>query len=453
MKMKFLLVAILLASLSLPVWGQKGFSTSSVHQNSSLAIASPDQVVVKEYLNYHDHNIPRPRRGAPLRLSMDHYRVDTEKLILQVGIATKEEHGQNSRKPVNVCLVIDKSGSMHYENRMGKVKAAIQSFVKGLGPEDFISVVAYDGSALAIVSGMNARNADWIVGIVNNIQPGGSTNIHGGLMLGYKVVMKNYSPDFSNKLILLTDGLATSGITVESEIVRASESYNREGIDISTIGVGNNLNHSLLKQLADKGRGANHFIGDAESDMIKVFEQELQSLIAPVGKEVSLEIEIPFGYVLRDIYGYEYSFVAKNTVKVPLKNINQGLTQVIQCELQAIRPTLRGSTVSYSQLTYRSTDDFKVNKVRTEHPFSKAIFSNPEVPKSYHIAQMALALKQMATQVAENQPERAAVGLEIAIAQAKEDLIERWDADLMRVEQILNKELKKIERFNATAKY
>src|SRR5205085_8479956 len=126
--------------------------------------------------------------------------------------------------------------------------------------------------------------------LIREIRPGSSTNIHAGLMLGYREALKNFSKDATNRVILLTDGIANQGVTDPDKIAQDSLGFNDRGVDLSTIGVGLDLNKDLLRELAKSGRGLFHFVADAE-DINKVFVKELQSLVSPVATEPNVEIE------------------------------------------------------------------------------------------------------------------------------------------------------------------
>src|SRR5918911_4917824 len=123
-------------------------------------------------------------------------------------------------------------------------------------------------------------------------------------MLGYQEALKNYRKDATNRVVLLTDGIANQGVTNPAQIAQDSLSFNDRGVDLSTIGVGLDLNKDLLRQLAKSGRGLFHFVADAQ-DIDKVFLKEVQSLVAPVASEPNLEVEYDHRLELAQVYGYE----------------------------------------------------------------------------------------------------------------------------------------------------
>lgn len=454
MKLKVILLALFFSLICGVSLAQEGYSTSSVHQNRSNAIMTPDQVVIEEYINYHKHQIPMPNGKEELAFSMDHLWLEGGRVLIQMGIATKDEPSLVDRPPINVCLVIDKSGSMAAENRMGKVKMALHKFVKGLRPWDYVSIVAYDGVARTILPAQKVGDINSLDTIIEQVYPGGSTNLHQGLMIGYAEVKKNFSTEYTNKVILLTDGLTNVGITDPDQIASNSATFNQAGIDISTIGVGHKLNHELLKTISDAGRGANHFIGDNEEDIVKVFEQELQSLLAPIGKKVSLVVNVPEGYKLEKIFGHEYSQTAPNQIQIPLKNINQGLTQVILCEFcPGSEGKVSKNATWKASLNYWSCSLFQNQCLQSRQKPDSQYFSGNEIAKSYAIALMGDDLKKTAEMAQKGKHNQAHSYLEAALAQVKKNYRNSWDRDLQRVEKILEKELTDLKGYFSVSGY
>src|SRR6185369_16249322 len=105
-------------------------------------------------------------------------------------------------------------------------------------------------------------NADGLRRAIDCLVPDGSTNLHSGLMLGYAEAKKHFRAGATNRVILLTDGIANTGVVEPERIAAESSEFNGQGIDLSTIGVGLDLNNDLLRTLARSGRGLYHFISD-----------------------------------------------------------------------------------------------------------------------------------------------------------------------------------------------
>ena len=425
-----------------------GYSSASVSMNRSNGIISADQVIVEEYVNYHRHQIPLPKPGKDIALDLRWNSLNQEEILLQVGITSKRILDYSEMPPINTSIVIDRSGSMAGDQKLEKVKRALLKFVEGLRSEDWVSIVIYDNEASVILPAQKVKEIPHIKMLVQGLSPGGSTNLHDGLMLGYKEVMKHFNPKISNRVILLTDGIANEGVTNPEEIVKNSGIYNKKGIDVSTIGVGEHLNYTLLQQIARQGKGLNHFIGTDEEDIIKVFDQELESLLSPLGKEVLFELDFPQGLALKQIYGYSPS-LEKNKIKIPLNTINAGLTQVI---LMTFKKTGMHKAYDFSaQLQYTKSGQQNTHNLSQKIRISTSNQETPsewntEILKNYTIARMANALKEAASQFGEKKYMTANTTLGNILSTVEQEFPYLKDADIIRVKEILEKNYKNIAK-------
>lgn len=425
---------------------QKGVSSSSVSMNRNNQILLPDQVQIEEYVNYHDHKIPRPTYNNHVRLSLDYRMSPDETIILQVGLATKELLDLSDLPPVNVSLVIDRSGSMQSQGKIYHVKDALKAFIKGLRPKDYVSIIAYDSRASVILKSTKVEEIEALESIISSIRASGSTNLNDGLTLGYKEVWANYNPNYTNKVILFTDGIANVGVTDIEDIVENSFAFNKKGIDVSTIGLGNNLNYQLLQQLAKKGRGSNHFVGEHREDIIKVFDNELQALLSSIGKEASVEIEYPEEFTIKEIYGHTPS-IKPQSIVIPLEQLNNGQTQVILVEFNA--QNYAKKLPLKATLRYKASCNevhFLEEEISVKLHENKS-FNNGEVMKNYYIAKMASSLKQMAKESQANNYEVAYHVVNNCLNEINEVFNNVQDKDIKRIRNILVKRKEMIENY------
>src|SRR5215213_3623980 len=333
----------LLALASLPAHAQEGASTAAAARTRYLSerglIPASNSVAVEEFVNYHRHQIGRPKAGEAVLLDVrwgnDRVSASDPEAVLQIGFSTALASDRQQLPPVNLALVIDKSGSMADADKLSRVKEALLTLVNQLRETDTLSIVVFDSEAAVLRPAREVGDREEVRRLVRSLEPGSSTNIHAGLVLGYKEALKNYNSEATNRVILLTDGIANTGVTDPAQITRDSLSFNDRGVDLSTIGVGLDLNKDLLRDLAKSGRGLFHFVADAQ-DIEKVFLREVQSLVAPVASEPNLEVEFGPGLELAQVYGYEPERTAGG-LKIRLDNMNQGLTQVVLLRFK-VRP-------------------------------------------------------------------------------------------------------------------
>jgi len=457
-----LLSACLALVLGATAPAQEGSSQFGAARTQRMAavgrIPAPDEIVVEHFINYHRHGIPLPRGGEDIALDT---RWDaplpagSRASVLQIGLATAHLHDVGHAPPLNIAVVVDCSSSMSAHDKMSRVKAALRRFTEKLRPLDRIAIVIYATEARVVLEptlyGDGARVRD----IIESLVPNGNTNLHAGLMLGYRMVSRHNRKGTTNRVILLTDGIANTGVTDPEVIARDSGERNRMGIDLSTIGVGVNLNRDLLAQLARSGRGLFHFVAD-EEDLQKVFDREIQSLLGAVARNIELSVTHEPGIRIARVYGYEPERL-ENGLRFRLDDFNHGLTNVVLlkferdrlCE-EAGRPRVR-VRLSYSRpgtpgrrlVVERETDflDPAGAGDRVDH----------EVRKNFTIAVMAQALRRMAESARADRLGEADRHLGLALEYTRLYYPSTRDADLLRVWRMLEKYRKvlytRIERF------
>lgn len=195
------------------------------------------------------------------------------------------------RAPVNLSLVIDKSGSMAGERIEQARRGAIEA-VRRLGPDDFVSVVVYDSEVRTLVPSMKATDIGPVERAIRGIQASGMTNIYGGVEAGLAELEKNKTPEQLSRLILLSDGLANVGRTNPRDFADLGRRLSSSGVVVSTIGLGEHYNERLMADLAQAGEG-NHYFVDRPSTLPKIFETEIGHLVRTVARGTTITIEVP----------------------------------------------------------------------------------------------------------------------------------------------------------------
>jgi len=405
----FLSLSLFFLALTGAAFAQEGASSASASRTRYLSetglIPSSREVAVEEFVNYHRHQIGRPKAGEAVALDVrwgnDRSAGVGAEAVLQVGFSTALATDRQQLPPVNVALVIDKSGSMADSDKMSRVKDSLLVLVSQLRDTDILSIVVFDTKAEVLLPARALRDREYVRHLIRQIRPNGSTNIHAGLMLGYREALKNYRKDATNRVILLTDGIANQGVTDPGEIAEDSLRFNREGVDLSTIGVGLDLNKDLLRELAKSGRGLFHFVAESQ-DIEKVFLEEFQSLVSPVAYNPNVEIEYDSGLELVKLYGYEPR-LQRNGVTIKLDNMNHGLTQVILFRFRLAREIPDNSRLPVKVcLTYYDVGQKKRVVTRQESFItvnggrSGDMLKDNEVGKNYSIALLAQAIRDMA---------------------------------------------------------
>ena len=155
----------------------------------------PDEVAVEEFVNYHKHRLPLPKVGQSVamdtRWGNNEISPAQREAVLQIGFTTAEVTERTDLRPLNLALVIDKSGSMAESDKMSRVKESLRTLVTKLRPDDIVSIVVFDTEAAVLFPAARIGDGYELRRAIDCIEPSGSTNLHGGLMLGYKEALKN----------------------------------------------------------------------------------------------------------------------------------------------------------------------------------------------------------------------------------------------------------------------
>lgn len=363
-----LCTSLLLATALTAQAGQSTFGHARGRELAALGrLPSSRDIVVRDIVNYHRHLLPQPKGDQAVSLEIRSDRGGAEaggELWLQVGYATRSEGDRTLAPPCAVALVVDCSGSMQERGKMSQVHLGLRAFVQRLRPDDQIAVVAFSTEA-KVVTGLRRRgDGEWLQSTIAALAPTANTNLHAGLMLGIQQLQNPDMGALSKRVVLLTDGIANTGITEPAAIARDAERH-ATGIDISTIGVGQNLDTALLSQLAKTNHGLFHFVAD-EQDVQKVFVAEADSLLVPSARNVELRIDLPRSITAAEILA-ESADIDGQTVRIALPDLNAGATGVVllRCrmglpvdaskqvtaQLQCTRPDTKQPTTVFAETT------------------------------------------------------------------------------------------------------
>lgn len=194
------------------------------------------------------------------------------------------------RRPLNLSVVLDRSGSMEGD-KLAYVKKATQFLIKHLGADDRFSLVSYDDVVKVEWEPSPVQTKDAIDRVVEGIYTGGSTNLSGGWLQGCQLVVAGQADNQVNRVLLLTDGLANRGVTEVERLAAMARQKREEGITTTTLGVGMDFNEDLLMQMAAEGGGAFYFI-DNPDQAPTIFAEELENLLSVVGQNVTVTLTL-----------------------------------------------------------------------------------------------------------------------------------------------------------------
>lgn len=270
----------------------------------------PDEAVrVEEFINYFEQDYAAPQTGAfaiHLEGAPAPYGENDSYYLVRVGIQGYEV-GREQRPDVTLIFVIDVSGSMDMENRLGLVKQSLRILVDELRPTDRVGIVVYGSNARAVLEPTYVDSRRTILNAIDSLQPEGATNAEAGLMLAYRMADEYRRSEGITRLILCSDGVANVGNTGAETILQ----HAAEGISLSTFGFGmGNYNDVLMEQLADQGDGSYAYI-DTLREAERVFIHDLTGTLLTIAKDAKIQVEFNGDIVERyRLLGYENRDVA-----------------------------------------------------------------------------------------------------------------------------------------------
>ena len=267
-----------------------------------------EAVRVEEFINAFDYNYPTPTEDAfavHLECAPSKFGKGKRLHLLRIGIQGKVIP-DTDRKDAVLTFVIDVSGSMGIENRLGLVKKALRLLVDQLRPADKIGIVVYGTNARVVLPHTSIVNKQHILDKIESLCPEGVTNVEDGIRKGYNLASTNLQHDCINRVILCSDGVANEGVTSPELLLKEIRDYVDEGIYLTTVGFGmGNYNDVLMEELAKKGNG-NYAYVDRLKEAKRIFVENLTGTLQVIAKDAKIQVKFNEDTVSRfRLIGYE----------------------------------------------------------------------------------------------------------------------------------------------------
>ncbi|WFB36463.1 VWA domain-containing protein [Kiritimatiellota bacterium B12222] len=214
--------------------------------------------------------------------------------VVKVSLLADAPPQDAERPPVNLCIVMDYSGSMQ-GNKMEQARQAALEALSRLGAQDIFSLVIYDTHVETLIPAGALKDQRRARELIQSIRPSGNTNLFGGVSQGASELRKavgDHAEGMVHRMILLSDGLANVGPSSPGELGRLGTSLQKEGISVTTIGVGIDYNEDVMTSLSQRSDGNTYFV-ENENDLARIFNEELGDVLSVVARNVRIKINCP----------------------------------------------------------------------------------------------------------------------------------------------------------------
>ncbi len=301
----------------------------------------------------------------------------------------------SKRPPINVAIVIDKSGSMGGP-RIEQAKLAAIAAVQRLRNSDIVSIVLYDSVIEVLVPSTKATDRESIIQKIRSVEAGSSTALFAGVATGAAEVRKFLDRSSVNRVILLSDGIANVGPSSPMELADLGRSLAKENISVSTLGVGQGYNEDLMMQLANASSGNHVFIED-EASLVAIFNREFDTLMSVVASEIRIDIKLSDNVRPVRALGSDASIDGRN-VSIPLTQLYSGQNRYFIIELE-VNPASAGKQVNLGDVVVAYTNtDSKVRETRQMSVASQFTASAADVEKDTNLETLAYATVLVSTE-------------------------------------------------------
>lgn len=324
-------------------------------------IVPPDDVYINGYIAQIDYNYALPEKDEfEVYLYHGNRQLSNQGQdeILHIGIKAAKTRFSDL-PPLNLAFVIDTSGSMGGNDKLGWVKESFEIFINKVRDIDFVSLISFNSESQVVFSSTridSQEKRDQLLKAVMRMIPGGGTNLTAGLQDGYAQVFANYREEYNNRVLFLTDGVGDN-----TGILNMAENYLGMGINVSTIGVGSNFDVNLMVELAKRGGGSSRFISDRD-EMKKTFGDELDRMIVPAARDLKMRLEVPEWITIMDTWGYRNE-KSDHNVTYNLPTLHNGDYETILTEIRINPVNMTGThTIGNFYVEYETLDGQKLEK-------------------------------------------------------------------------------------------
>ena len=273
-------------------------------------------------------------------------------VYIKVAVRPPAPSDVEKRVPLNLALVLDRSGSMQGD-RIANARRAANRLIEMLQPEDRVSVVTFSSDAKVLLSSAEEINKQKAIAKINTLKAGGSTALFAGVSLGSEQILAHFDPKRVNRIVLLSDGEANVGPQTPEELAGLGRRLAGKGMSVTTVGLGLDYNETLMARLAGSSDG-NHVFVKTAADLETVFQEEFMDAATVVARDATIRVRCGTDVSPVKVYGYDGKIDnGEVTVEIPQLQGDQEKYVIIEAKVKtgtADTQTLASVSANYTML-------------------------------------------------------------------------------------------------------
>jgi Ca-activated chloride channel family protein len=320
-----------------------------------------------------------------------------QEVVVKIDLTAAGHKKKLRRTPLNLAVVLDRSGSMTGA-KIEKARQAAMDLVDQLAPGDLFSLIAYSDHAEVLVPAQELEDKEAVKTRISRIHPGGSTALYDGVQLGATQITRHLSSRRINRVILLSDGLANVGPSTPRDLRQLGHALSERGISVTTIGVGDDYNEDLMAGLAEASDANYYYVKDTEK-LPEIFAKELGGLVTVAAREVRIEIICPKGVKPIGLIGRPEVFSGqKSSVHLSQLALAQNRYLFLRCLVNEPQPEIAVVNVRYTDELEGGTEQSLSERATVRFTEDRAVAANSE--RAEIVAQKELLLTAVAKDAA-----------------------------------------------------
>lgn len=410
-------------------------------------LPSADMVSVEGFLSEHDIPVAQPADATELFASVGvafrkPFNEPAPMGDLFVGFGTTMDLDAFQRPPLNLAVVIDRSGSMSNStddpyghsaaapilspfdflsalfvpswqppaqqesanSKMAAVKRAVNKLIDQLGPDDILTVISFNDRFSIDVASTHVLDRQRVRDRVAAIRPQGTTNIYAALEDGFVQVLRQHTVGRLDRVMLFTDARPNVGPEGSPEFVNLVSRYASLDVGFTLLGVGLDFGDELGREISALKGGNAFFLADEER-IASVFDEDFKFMVTPAAFDVQLDIAIPAEVGIRDVYGVPDYVPGRQgaSVRVPTLFFNRregGGAIVVRLSSANIPDFASDVNFGSATLTYRlPSGETRTQQITLTLPAGTsptgdpAFYSQPELRRAALLLDTALVLR------------------------------------------------------------